>query len=87
LAEAFERPALISAISKELLQNGYKPNKWREQARRRHDLEYRLDAQQHEAAGLRIDKDMALLALDLFARIIAARIDAAPLFPRFSRSG
>jgi len=61
--------------------------KWREQARRRHDLEYRLDAQQHEAAGLTYRQDMALLALDLFARIIAARIDAAPLFPRFSRSG
>ena len=29
---------------------------------------------------LRIDEDVALLALDLFARIIAARIDAAPPF-------
>jgi len=44
--------ALISAISKELCKNGYNRTKWREQARRRHDLEYRLDAQQHEAAGL-----------------------------------
>jgi hypothetical protein len=30
---------------------------------------------------------MTLLALDLFARIIAMRIDAGPLFRRFSRFG
>jgi len=54
--------------------------KWREQARRRHDLEYRLDAQQHEAAGLTYRQGYGASCPDLFARIIAARIDAAPPF-------
>ena len=35
----------------------------------------------------RIYETMALLALDLLARIIAMRIDPGPLFQRFSRSG
>ena len=35
----------------------------------------------------RIYENMALLALDLFARIIAMRIDTGPLFQRFSRFG
>jgi hypothetical protein len=35
----------------------------------------------------RIDRDMPLDPLDLLARIIAGRINADPLFPRFSRSG
>jgi hypothetical protein len=35
----------------------------------------------------RIYQYMALLALDLFARIIAMRIDAGPPFRRFSRFG
>ena len=35
----------------------------------------------------RIYEDVALLALDLFARIVAMRIDAGPLFRRSSRFG
>ena len=35
----------------------------------------------------RVYENMALLALDLFARVIAMRIDAAPLFQRSSRFG
>jgi hypothetical protein len=35
----------------------------------------------------RVYENMALLALDLLARIIAMRIDAALSFWRFSRSG
>jgi hypothetical protein len=35
----------------------------------------------------RIYENMALLALDLFSRIIARRIDAAPPFQRSSRFG
>jgi len=34
----------------------------------------------------RIDEDVALLALDLLARIIPARVDANPPFRRFRRS-
>jgi hypothetical protein len=33
-----------------------------------------------------VDEEMALLALDLLARVIARRVDAPPLFPRLSRS-
>src|ERR1700731_3142915 len=52
----------------------------REQARRRHDLEYRLDERPHAAAGLTYRRGLALLALDLLARIVAARINAVPPF-------
>jgi hypothetical protein len=38
-----------------------------------------MDEGMHQEA-LRIDKDVALLAFDLFARIVAARIDAGPPF-------
>jgi hypothetical protein len=40
---------------------------------------------EHQAEG--VDEKMALLALDLLARIGARRVDRGPLFPRFSRSG
>ena len=40
----------------------------------------------HQQA-LRIDENVPLLALDLLARIVARRIDRAPLFRRFSRFG
>ena len=43
------------------------------------------DAVQQQA--LRIDQNMALLALDQLARVEAGRVDASPLFRRFSRSG
>ena len=39
----------------------------------------------HQQA-LRVDEDMAFLAVDLLARVIAMRIDAGPLFPPLSRS-
>jgi len=65
LAEAFERPGLISAISKELLQKWIQRQVERT-SRRRHDLEYRWMHNSMSSRPKRIDKDMALLALDLF---------------------
>ena len=37
--------------------------------------------------ALRIDENMPLLALDELARVETGRVDAGPLFRRFSRSG
>ena len=40
-----------------------------------------MDDGAHQQA-LRIDEDVALLALDFLARVVARRVDAAPLFLR-----
>jgi hypothetical protein len=44
------------------------------------DVRRMHDAVQQEA--YRIDQDVPLLPLDLLARVIAARVDAGPLFRR-----
>ena len=55
-------------------------------ARRRRDPGCRPDGRWRAAAGLACRPGYAAFALDLLARIIAARIDAGPPFSRSSRS-
>jgi hypothetical protein len=84
-------PALlqgISAIGVELKKERIKA----EQARHQQDAAIAIldvrsvhDGMHQEA--LRVDENVALLTLDLLARIIAMRVDTRPLFQRFSRSG
>ena len=77
---------LISAIGEELLQ------KWKQPEQRREhqnaavailDIGRMHNGVQQQA--LRIDENVALLALDLLSRIIAGGSIEAPLFRRFSR--
>ena len=72
---------LIAAIGKELLQEGIHPKQDREQ----HDaavaiLDIGAMNDRVEQQTQRVYENVALLALDLLARIIAMRIDAGPPF-------
>ena len=72
---------LIAAIGVELEKKGIEP----EQARHNENAAVavlnigRVDDGMHQQS-LRIDEDVALLAFDLLARVIAARIQGAPPF-------
>jgi len=81
------RPS-IGAVGKQL------PEEWKQAFHRRQKQEATVAVL--NAGGMhdgmeqqtqRIYQYVALLALDLFARIIAMRIDAGPPFRRFSRFG
>ena len=79
---------MIAAVGEELLQERIHPEQRREQqdaAVAILDIGGMHDGVQQQAQ--RIYENVALLALDLLARIIAMRVDAGPLFQRFSRFG
>jgi len=72
---------LIATIGKELLQEGIHPK----QGRKQHDaavaiLDIGAMNDRVEQQTQRVYENVALLALDLLARIIAMRIDAGPPF-------
>ena len=79
---------LIAAVGKQLFQERIHP----EQSGKKQDAAIAVldvggmnDRVQQQTQ--RVYEKMALLALDLLARIIAMRIDPGPPFQRFSRSG
>src|SRR5262249_29796035 len=79
---------LVATIGKELFQERVHPEKGRKKqdaAIAILDIGRMNDGVQQQTQ--RVYENMALLALDLFARVIAMRIDAAPLFQRSSRFG
>src|SRR5262245_24027393 len=79
---------LIATIGKELFQERVHPEKGRKKqdaAIAILDIGRMNDGVQQQTQ--RVYENMALLPLDLFARVIAMRIDAAPLFQRSSRFG
>ena len=79
---------LITAVSIELQQK-----RKRSEQRRHHQraavavLDVGGVHERMHQQALRIDEDVALLALDLLAGVVARRIDAAPSFQPLSRSG
>ena len=88
LERLLELRPLIAAIGKQPFQERIHP----EQSGKKQDaavavLEVGGMNDRVQQQTQRIYENMALLALDLLARIIAMRIDPGPLFQRFSRSG
>ena len=82
-----DRP-FIGAVGEQFSEKGEQAEQGRQQRKRAVtvlDVGGGDDAVEQQALG--IDQDMPLLALDQFARVEAVRIDAKPLFRRFSRSG
>ena len=80
--------SLIAAVGKQLFQERIRS----EQCRKKQNaavavLDIGRMNNRVQQQTQRIYENMALLALDLFARIIAMRIDAGPLFLRSSRFG
>ena len=79
---------MIAAVGKQLFQERIHPEqgcKKQNAAVAVLDIGGMNDNVQQQAQ--RIYENMAFLALDLFARIIAMRIDTGPPFRRFSRFG
>ena len=76
-----EFPSLITGIGEQRLQEGIHPEQRRKQQHAAVailDVGGMNDGVQQQTQ--RVYENMALLALDLFARVIAMRIDAAPPF-------
>ena len=73
--------ALIAAVGEELLQEGPAPEQGRQHKRAAVAI-LNVGGMHHsvQQQAYRVDEDMALLALGLFPRIIAVRVDARPPF-------